>query len=146
MSRSARAPSPASSSSARSNRPTTSWWPSVVGFSQSRSTSAGQIRQHAALIDEVEETLGPIDILVNNAAAGAFRPFMDSTDETMATTLELNFWAPWQLIRPALPTKRERGRGWILNVSSQTATLPEGPPFPPTIRTEGTMTAGRRHS
>jgi NAD(P)-dependent dehydrogenase (short-subunit alcohol dehydrogenase family) len=99
----------------------------------------------AALIEEVEETLGPIEILVNNAAAGAFRPFMDWTDDAMVTTLELNFWAPWHLIRRALPGMRERGHGWILNVSSQTATLPEGPPFPSTHpSTEGTMYGGTK--
>ena len=84
----------------------------------------------AALVDQVEEQLGPVDILVNNAAAGTFRTFLDWTDSSMAKTLELNFWAPWQLIRRVLPGMRERGRGWILNMSSQTATLPTGPPFP----------------
>jgi NAD(P)-dependent dehydrogenase (short-subunit alcohol dehydrogenase family) len=99
----------------------------------------------AALIDQVEEQLGPIDILVNNTAAGTFRPFMDWTDSAMAKTLELNFWAPWHLIRRVLPGMRERGFGWILNVSSQTATLPEGPPFPSTHpSTEGTMYGGTK--
>jgi NAD(P)-dependent dehydrogenase (short-subunit alcohol dehydrogenase family) len=98
-----------------------------------------------ALIDQVEEQLGPVDILVNNAAAGSFRPFMEWTDDAMAKTLELNFWAPWHLIRRVLPTMRERGHGWILNLSSQTATLPEGPPFPPTHpASEGTMYGGTK--
>jgi NAD(P)-dependent dehydrogenase (short-subunit alcohol dehydrogenase family) len=69
---------------------------------------------------------------VNNAAAGGFRPFMEWTDEQMANVLELNFWSGWHLIRRTLPGMRERGRGWILNVSSQTANRPSGPPFPPT--------------
>ena len=99
----------------------------------------------AALVDQVEDELGPIDILVNNAAAGTFRSFLDWTDAAMAKTLELNFWAPWQLIRRVLPGMRERGRGWILNMSSQTATLPTGPPFPATHpATEGTMYGGTK--
>src|SRR6266516_3204761 len=31
----------------------------------------------AALVDQVEHELGPVDILVNNAAGGGFRPFLE---------------------------------------------------------------------
>jgi NAD(P)-dependent dehydrogenase (short-subunit alcohol dehydrogenase family) len=99
----------------------------------------------AALVDRVESELGPVDILVNNAAAGTFRRFLDWTDAAMAKTLELNFWAPWDLVRRVLPGMRERRAGWILNISSQTATLPTGPPFPATHpATEGTMYGGTK--
>jgi NAD(P)-dependent dehydrogenase (short-subunit alcohol dehydrogenase family) len=99
----------------------------------------------SALVEQVEDQLGPVDILVNNAAAGTFRPFLDWTDAAMAKTLELNFWAPWQLIRSVLPGMRERGAGWIVNMSSQTATLPVGPPFPQTHPSlEGTMYGGTK--
>lgn len=84
----------------------------------------------AALVAEAEAALGPLDILVNNVAGGGFRPFLDWTDEQIATVLQLNFWLPWHLIRAVLPGMQERGRGWILNVSSATAFRPEGPPFP----------------
>ena len=86
-------------------------------------------RDRAELIDRVEAELGPIDILVNNAAAGAFRPFLEWSDAAIATVLELNFWAPWQLTRRILPSMRARQQGWILNISSQTAVEPSGPPF-----------------
>ena len=92
-----------------------------------------------ALIDRIEAELGPVDILVNNAAGGGFRPFLEWTDARIATVLELNFWAPWHLIRRTLPGMRERRAGWIINVSSQTATEPTGPPFPP-INTIGLST------
>jgi len=106
----------------------------------------GDLSQNrATLVDEVERRLGPVDILVNNAAAGGFRPFLDWTDERIATVLELNFWAPWHLIRRTLPGMRERHRGWIVNVSSQTAVEPEGPPFPPTHPASlGTMYGGSK--
>ena len=99
----------------------------------------------AALIDQVEAELGPVDILVNNAAAGSFRPFMEWTDAAMATILDLNFWAPWHLIRRVLPGMRGRGAGWIVNMSSQTAVEPVGPPFPATHPSiQGTMYGGSK--
>jgi NAD(P)-dependent dehydrogenase (short-subunit alcohol dehydrogenase family) len=84
------------------------------------------------LVAEVEAQLGPVDILVNNAAAGGFQPFLDWSDGAIRHVLELNLWAPWHLIRAVLPGMRERGAGWIVNVSSATAELPDGPPFPDT--------------
>jgi len=88
--------------------------------------------ERATLVERVEDALGPVDILVNNAAAGGFQPFLDWTDTAIAHVFELNFWAPWHLVRAVLPGMRERGQGWIVNVSSATAELPEGPPFPET--------------
>jgi len=101
--------------------------------------------QRAALVDQVEAEFGPVDILVNNAAGGGFRPFMEWTDEQIATVLELNLWSCWHLIRRVLPNMLERGEGWILNVSSQTATMPQGPPFPPTLPARvGTIYGGTK--
>lgn len=98
-----------------------------------------------AFVRQVESELGPIDILVNNAAAGGFRPFLEWTHAQIENILEVNFRAPWQLIRAVLPAMLERKRGWILNVSSQTAELPPGPPFPATHpATKGTMYGGSK--
>jgi NAD(P)-dependent dehydrogenase (short-subunit alcohol dehydrogenase family) len=97
------------------------------------------------LIGRVEAELGPIDILVNNAAAGSYRPFLDWTDDQIATVLELNFWAPWHLIRAVLTAMRDRREGWILNISSQTAEEPTGPPFASTLpTTQGTIYGGSK--
>src|SRR5262245_59332796 len=43
-----------------------------------------------ALVDQVEAALGPVDILVNNAAAGTFLPFMEWSDSAITKTLNLN--------------------------------------------------------
>ena len=42
----------------------------------------------------------------------------------------MNLWAPWELMKAVVPAMRERGRGWILNLTSFAAELPPGPPFP----------------
>jgi NAD(P)-dependent dehydrogenase (short-subunit alcohol dehydrogenase family) len=81
-------------------------------------------------VAEAEAALGPVDILVNNVAGGGYRPFFEWTDEQIGTVLQLNFWVPWNFVRAALPGMQERGRGWILNVSSASAITPQGPPFP----------------
>jgi len=86
----------------------------------------------AWIIDDVEAQLGPVDILVNNAASGGYRPFAAFSDPELRAILEVNVWAPWQLARRALETMGEQGRGWILNISSAAAVNVEGPPFPDT--------------
>jgi NAD(P)-dependent dehydrogenase (short-subunit alcohol dehydrogenase family) len=99
----------------------------------------------AVLVDEVEAALGPVDILVNNAAAGGYKGFLEWTDAELDHVLQVNFWAPWQLVRRVLPGMQARGAGWILNLSSATAIPPQGPPFPDTAPARlGTMYGGSK--
>jgi len=81
------------------------------------------------LAAHVEEALGPIDILVNNAAAGGYQPFDAFDRDDRRISAEVNVWAPWELMQAVLPGMRERGRGWIVNITTSVAELPEGPPF-----------------
>jgi len=98
-----------------------------------------------ALVDRVEAELGPVDILVNNAASGGYKAFLDWDDAAIAQALEVNLWAPWQLVRRALPGMRARESGWIVNVSSVAARAPEGPPFPETLpAVQGTVYGGTK--
>jgi NAD(P)-dependent dehydrogenase (short-subunit alcohol dehydrogenase family) len=85
-------------------------------------------RDRGFIVEAVEGALGPIDILVNNAAAGGFKPFVEWSDHRMRLAQEVNNWAAWELVRRALPGMVERGRGWILNISSAAAE-PPGPPL-----------------
>jgi NAD(P)-dependent dehydrogenase (short-subunit alcohol dehydrogenase family) len=97
------------------------------------------------LVDRVEHELGPVDVLVNNAAAGGYKPFAEWSDRSIERVLQLNFWAPWHLCARVLPGMRERGSGWIINVSSASAKPPVGPPFPPTAPSAtGTIYGGTK--
>jgi citronellol/citronellal dehydrogenase len=78
----------------------------------------------SALVDHVEDELGPIDILVNNAAKGGYRSFADWSSQALQDVQQINVWAPWELCRRCVPGMRSRGSGWILNVSSVAAVLP----------------------
>lgn len=82
------------------------------------------------LIKRTEDQLGPIDILVNNAAANGYHPFDETTPEALEHCLQVNLWAPWELMTQAVVSMRKRGGGWILNMTSFAAELPPGPPFP----------------
>jgi NAD(P)-dependent dehydrogenase (short-subunit alcohol dehydrogenase family) len=82
------------------------------------------------LVARAEEAFGPIDILVNNAARGAYRPFDEVTPDHLAAMLQVNFQAPWELMTDVIGGMRERGRGWIVNVTTFAAQIPPGPPYP----------------
>ena len=81
------------------------------------------------LVAHTEDALGPVDILVNNAAAGGYQPFDSFDRNARRISAEVNVWAPWELMQAVLPGMRERGAGWILNMTTSVAELPPGPPF-----------------
>jgi len=72
---------------------------------------------------------GPIDILVNNAAAAMYQPLADYPLKRRRLTFEINFHAPLDLIQAVLPGMTAAGAGWIVNLSSATARPASGPPF-----------------
>jgi citronellol/citronellal dehydrogenase len=72
---------------------------------------------------------GPIDVLVNNAAAGFFLPAAELPLKRRRIVFEANVHAPLDLAQAAIPAMREAGRGWIVNLSSATARPWDGPPF-----------------
>ena len=78
----------------------------------------------ADLLAQAAQFFGPIDILVNNAAAA------DMTLPSAVTTAQRNFMydlnvnVPIELAQQAMPSMRERGAGWILNISSHSCEQP----------------------
>lgn len=83
--------------------------------------------QRADLVPRAEALFGPLDILVNNAAMGRWGPPSRSTLSDRRKMLEVNLHAPVDLAQQALPGMRERGRGWILNIGSDSARQPPVP-------------------
>jgi len=70
------------------------------------------------MVAQVEQKLGPVDVLINNAGIISAGPLdnMDLRDfeDSMAT----HFWAPLHAMQAVLPSMRRRGEGRIVNVSS----------------------------
>jgi NAD(P)-dependent dehydrogenase (short-subunit alcohol dehydrogenase family) len=83
----------------------------------------------AAAVARCRETLGPIDILVNNAATGPYRAFERLTARDFQLTFDGNVRAPLLLVQLVAPDMRARRRGWIVNISSVTAKPVQGPPY-----------------
>lgn len=86
----------------------------------------------ARIVPESEELLGgPIDVLINNAAAGIHRLAAELSLKHRRIMFEVNFHAPFDLAQAVIPSMRERGEGWIINISSGSSDLTPGPPpFP----------------
>lgn len=71
-----------------------------------------------ALVDAIPNTLGGIDGLVNCAGVGAMGRFDQASPDRLRTLFEINFFAPVELIRLALPLLKQGRTPIIVNVSS----------------------------
>ena len=83
----------------------------------------------ARLIETVEKELGPIDVLVNNAAITYYEPVAEFKENHYRVMFEVQVRAPFELAQSVLPGMQERHQGWILNISSGAARHPVGPPY-----------------
>lgn len=81
------------------------------------------------LVSETEERLGPVDILVNNAAVTFLFPFDEFPEKRWRLMFEVQVRAPYELAQLVVPGMRRRKQGWILNITSRSAVHPVGPPF-----------------
>jgi NAD(P)-dependent dehydrogenase (short-subunit alcohol dehydrogenase family) len=68
------------------------------------------------LIDTVIERWGRLDVVVNNAGAGAILPVEDATLAAITEIFAVNVFGPSLLVRAALPHLKASG-GNIVNVS-----------------------------
>jgi len=78
-------------------------------------TSAAD-RQRA--VQTAVERFGGLDVLINNAGVGSFAHFVDSTEEILRQIMEVNFFAPAELIRLAIGILSEGRQPCIVNVAS----------------------------
>lgn len=80
----------------------------------------------ASLADFAENSLGGVDILINNAGTGTNEKIAEATDEKWYYYWDLHVMAAIRLSRALLPSMKKRGGGVILNNASICAKQPIG--------------------
>jgi short-subunit dehydrogenase len=76
----------------------------------------GDTRRRA--IEAARSELGGLDILINNAGVAAHGRFHEASPERVRPMFELNFFAPVELIREAIPLLRDGVQPVIVNIGS----------------------------
>ena len=69
-------------------------------------------------VDTAVNRFGGLDVLVNNAGVGSWGHFADCTEAILRQIMEVNFFAPTELIRLALPHLIAGQQPAIVNVAS----------------------------
>ena len=72
----------------------------------------------ARLVQAAVERFGGLDILINNAGVGNFAPVAEQSIDDWLQIIETNLHGVFYCCRAAIPELRERGGGWIINISS----------------------------
>ena len=67
---------------------------------------------------DIERAVGPVDILVNNAAVNIRKPFDENTLAEWRALQEANFDGPFLVTRTVVPGMKVRRRGKIINICS----------------------------
>jgi NAD(P)-dependent dehydrogenase (short-subunit alcohol dehydrogenase family) len=82
-----------------------------------------------ALVNQIADEQGPLDIVVNNAGKSLRRSLHDQYDRPhdFERTIDINYLGPIRLLLGVLPDMREHGGGHIVNVSSVAVRVPPGP-------------------
>lgn len=71
-----------------------------------------------ALLAKIEADIGPIDILINNAAIETFRAFENYQRSELQSMVSTNLLAPMELCRLLLPNMLASSGGHIVNIAS----------------------------
>jgi short-subunit dehydrogenase len=70
------------------------------------------------MVTEIQQRLGNIDVLVNNAGVIQVGPIEVMTREDFEQAMNTHFWGPLNTILAVLPEMRQRKEGRIVNISS----------------------------
>ena len=72
----------------------------------------------------VLETVGPVDILFNNAGIVVGKDFVDHSDADLTRTININVLGVMRVTRAFLPTMIEEQQGHIINIASAAGLIP----------------------
>jgi 3-oxoacyl-[acyl-carrier protein] reductase len=74
--------------------------------------------QIKAMFELAVSQLGGLDILVNNAGIGLFETVEEMSPEDFRSVLETNLFGVFYCCHEAIPLMKQRGGGYIVNISS----------------------------
>ncbi len=72
------------------------------------------------LFREIKDHFHELDILVNNAGSGSWNHFIDGNETIVRQLMEINFFAPAEMIRQSIPLLENGNQPAIVNIASMT--------------------------
>lgn len=78
-----------------------------------------------AAVNQIETDLGPLDILVNNAAATQSKPFLETTEADWAPQVEVTVSGTIRLVHAVVGRMVERGSGSIVSLMGDSGRVGE---------------------
>jgi 3-oxoacyl-[acyl-carrier protein] reductase len=81
------------------------------------------------LVAHVTSSFGRIDVLVNNAGTGTYKPFLEVTDDELVYGMAINFFAQFRLTQRFAPMMIDQHYGVVINVAGETGIKVMPPPF-----------------
>jgi short-subunit dehydrogenase len=95
-----------------------------LGLEIGRTLDVTNRRSFTDFLDNVEDQLGPIDALVNNAGLIAVGSAVDEDDAVSRRVLDVNIWGVMLGTKLGAQRMLARGRGHVINIGSLGSVLP----------------------
>lgn len=108
----------------------------------------GDMANIKGVVERVTDDVGPVTVLVNNAAYNIIRPIWEYELDDWRRVMAVNIDGPWYLCRLLMPVMRDVGGGVVINVGSYAPDVGGGGIEAPYAASKGalaTLTRGLAH-
>lgn len=94
------------------------------GTAYFRELDVRDLDEFEAALGEVNDELGSVDILFNNAGIGEMQGFVETEPDHVEKLIDVNINGVWNGCHAAFPIMEDQGSGSIINTSSMAGWLP----------------------